>query len=362
VLDGITAEGDIMIGVNILRRALEEPLRRLATTSGYHPLTLVDSLRRIHILRQDKGMGFDVVTKRYVNMIEAGITDPVKVTRSAVANACSVAGMILTTGTLITDVPVTLSTKSTAISRTRSSARRSYDANLLPAPSIDSEVVIPDLPQMVIEISYVDRADAISSEDQMTAILVNPDDSPVEVLSRSSHALERTIFFLDLETFAPRQNIKEPMNNISYSVEVVADWVRSAFDHDYDRYPLANFGPWLNGDADIDMSIGATIAVLVSDSTKLSSSQYSMLVSAGSFVIPKPDDFEHKSDRARQEMLSALAQDLAGPGSLSIGTSGREEADSHRTSLHSPTSGSAEFTSPNIGISEDDFRELFDRR
>jgi chaperonin GroEL len=104
-LDGIEAEGDIMTGVNILRRALEEPMRGIASNAGRDGAVVVSHVRRMQAEKNDQKIGYNVLTDEYVNMIEAGITDPVKVTRSAVANACSIAGMILTTEALISDKP-----------------------------------------------------------------------------------------------------------------------------------------------------------------------------------------------------------------------------------------------------------------
>ncbi len=104
-LDGVEAEGDVLTGVNILRRALEEPMRGIATNAGRDGAVVVERVRTLQAEKGDQKIGYNVITDEYVNMIEAGITDPVKVTRSAVANACSIAGMILTTEALIADKP-----------------------------------------------------------------------------------------------------------------------------------------------------------------------------------------------------------------------------------------------------------------
>jgi len=104
-LDGIEADGDVLTGVNILRRALEEPMRGIATNAGRDGAVVVAQVRARQTETKDQKIGYNVLTDEYVNMIEAGITDPVKVTRSAVANACSIAGMILTTEALISDKP-----------------------------------------------------------------------------------------------------------------------------------------------------------------------------------------------------------------------------------------------------------------
>ncbi|MEJ7900762.1 MAG: chaperonin GroEL, partial [Thermomicrobiales bacterium] len=104
-LDTIEAEGDIKTGVNILRRALEEPLRGIVTNAGRDGSVVIERVRQLQAEKKDQKIGYNVLTDEYVNMVEAGITDPVKVTRSAVANAASIAGMILTTEALIADKP-----------------------------------------------------------------------------------------------------------------------------------------------------------------------------------------------------------------------------------------------------------------
>ncbi len=93
------APGDEQTGVNILRRALEEPLRQIAENAGRDGAVTVNDVRR-----SVRGHGFDALNGEYVDMFKAGIIDPVKVTRSALQNAASIAGMFLTTDTLITDV------------------------------------------------------------------------------------------------------------------------------------------------------------------------------------------------------------------------------------------------------------------
>ena len=101
VLDKVqVAAGDEQTGVNILRRALEEPLRQIASNAGRDGAVVVAEVRR-----SPRGHGFDALTGEFVDMFKAGIIDPVKVTRSALQNAASIAGMFLTTDTLITDSP-----------------------------------------------------------------------------------------------------------------------------------------------------------------------------------------------------------------------------------------------------------------
>ncbi len=105
VLQGIEAEGDVKTGVNILRRALEEPLRAISSNAGLDGAVVIEKVRRAQDEQGNKNIGYDVMGENYVDMITAGITDPAKVTRSAVANASSIAGMILTTEALISDKP-----------------------------------------------------------------------------------------------------------------------------------------------------------------------------------------------------------------------------------------------------------------
>ena len=104
-LDGVKAEGDVKTGVNILRRALEEPMRGIVANAGRDGSVVVERVRQLQAEKNDQRIGYNVLTDEYVNMVDAGITDPVKVTRSAVANAASIAGMILTTEALVSDKP-----------------------------------------------------------------------------------------------------------------------------------------------------------------------------------------------------------------------------------------------------------------
>ncbi|HEX9055905.1 MAG TPA: chaperonin GroEL [Ktedonobacterales bacterium] len=105
-LQGLKLTGDQATGVSILRRALEEPLRTLAQNGGEDGAVVIEGVRRAQ--RENKNnnhIGFNVVTGKYEDMVEAGIVDPAKVTRSALQNAASIAAMILTTEALITDLP-----------------------------------------------------------------------------------------------------------------------------------------------------------------------------------------------------------------------------------------------------------------
>ena len=100
VLDKVKAVGDEKTGVMIVRRAIEEPVRQIAHNAGLEGAVIVDKIRH-----SKKGVGFDAMNERYVDMIEAGIVDPTKVTRSALQNAASIAAMVLTTETLVADKP-----------------------------------------------------------------------------------------------------------------------------------------------------------------------------------------------------------------------------------------------------------------
>jgi chaperonin GroEL len=99
-LDKVEVLGDELIGVNILRRALEEPLRQIAINAGEEGSVVVEAVRKLK-----PGNGFDAAKGEYTDMFAAGIIDPAKVTRSALENAASVAGLLLTTETVVTDLP-----------------------------------------------------------------------------------------------------------------------------------------------------------------------------------------------------------------------------------------------------------------
>lgn len=105
VLDGIKATGDEATGVAILRRALEEPLRQIVENAGQDGSVVIETVRRRQAEAGDNQIGYDVLSGEYRNMVQAGIIDPAKVTRSALENAASIAGMILTTQALVTEVP-----------------------------------------------------------------------------------------------------------------------------------------------------------------------------------------------------------------------------------------------------------------
>lgn len=96
----LEAEGDELTGINIVLRALEEPIRQIAHNAGLEGSVIVERLKNEKI-----GVGFNAATGEWVNMIEKGIVDPTKVTRSALQNAASVAAMLLTTEAVVADKP-----------------------------------------------------------------------------------------------------------------------------------------------------------------------------------------------------------------------------------------------------------------
>ncbi len=95
-----TETGDEKTGVQIILRALEEPVRQIAANAGLEGSVIVDKIKS-----SNKGIGFDALNEKYIDMIESGIVDPAKVTRSALQNAASIAAMVLTTESLVTDKP-----------------------------------------------------------------------------------------------------------------------------------------------------------------------------------------------------------------------------------------------------------------
>jgi chaperonin GroEL len=106
VLDTVqTSNDDERFGVQILKRALEEPLRQLARNAGEDGAVIIDTVRRMQKEKNDPTYGYNVLTGEFGSMLEQGVLDPVKVTRSAVQNAVSIAGLLLTTEALVTDIP-----------------------------------------------------------------------------------------------------------------------------------------------------------------------------------------------------------------------------------------------------------------
>ena len=99
-LDKVRARGDEKVGVNIVRRALEEPLRQIAQNAGYEGSIVVERVKN-----SEFGTGFDALKEDYVSLIDVGVIDPVKVSRCALENACSIGAMLLTTEVLVADKP-----------------------------------------------------------------------------------------------------------------------------------------------------------------------------------------------------------------------------------------------------------------
>ncbi len=93
-------EGDEKTGASIIRRAIEEPVRQIAENAGLEGSVIVNELRK-----KDKGIGYDALNGQYVDMVDAGIIDPTKVTRTAIQNAASITAMLLTTEVAVADHP-----------------------------------------------------------------------------------------------------------------------------------------------------------------------------------------------------------------------------------------------------------------
>jgi len=98
-LDRLQLDGERQVGVAIVKRAMEEPMRQIALNAGAEGATVVQRCKA-----ESNGMGYDAATATFVNLIDAGILDPTKVTRSALQNAASVAGLLLTTEVLIAEL------------------------------------------------------------------------------------------------------------------------------------------------------------------------------------------------------------------------------------------------------------------
>jgi chaperonin GroEL len=99
-LDELKVKGDERTGADIICRALEEPVRQLANNAGLEGSVIVEQLKN-----EKKNVGYDINKDAYIDMLEAGIIDPAKVTRMALQNAASIAGLLLTTEALVTDIP-----------------------------------------------------------------------------------------------------------------------------------------------------------------------------------------------------------------------------------------------------------------
>ena len=97
-LNTLEATGDVQTGINLVKRAVEEPLRQIAYNAGLEGSVVVEKVKNT-----DSGIGFNALTEEYIDMVKAGIVDPAKVTRSALQNAASIASLVLTTETIVAD-------------------------------------------------------------------------------------------------------------------------------------------------------------------------------------------------------------------------------------------------------------------
>jgi len=104
-LDSLKLEGDEATGVNILRRALEEPLRRISINAGKEGSVIIEEVRRRQKAAKNQNLGYNAATDEFGDMIKTGIIDPAKVTRAALENASSIGALVLTTNSLVTDKP-----------------------------------------------------------------------------------------------------------------------------------------------------------------------------------------------------------------------------------------------------------------
>ena len=97
-LNTLEATGDVQTGINLVKRAVEEPLRQIAYNAGLEGSVVVEKVKNT-----EAGVGFNALTEEYTDMVKAGIVDPAKVTRSALQNAASIASLVLTTETIVAD-------------------------------------------------------------------------------------------------------------------------------------------------------------------------------------------------------------------------------------------------------------------
>jgi len=102
--DGEASGDEEQIGVNIVKRALEEPLRQIVANAGKEGAVIVERVR----CEKNPNIGYNVLTEKFEDLVVAGVIDPAKVTRSALQNAASIAGLMLTTEVLISEAPALL--------------------------------------------------------------------------------------------------------------------------------------------------------------------------------------------------------------------------------------------------------------
>jgi chaperonin GroEL len=99
-LDSLKLSGEEEMGIKLIKRVLEEPVRQIANNAGFEGATVVQ-----HVMEKDGNYGFDAETGQYGDLIKSGIIDPTKVTRFALQNAASVAGLLLTTEAMVAEKP-----------------------------------------------------------------------------------------------------------------------------------------------------------------------------------------------------------------------------------------------------------------
>ncbi|MBN1273975.1 MAG: chaperonin GroEL [Candidatus Aminicenantes bacterium] len=100
VLDAVKVEGDLQIGINIIKRAIEEPLRQIAHNAGQEGSIIVEKVKE-----KEQDFGFNALNEKYEDLVKAGVLDPTKVVRTALQNASSIAGLLLTTEGLVAELP-----------------------------------------------------------------------------------------------------------------------------------------------------------------------------------------------------------------------------------------------------------------
>jgi chaperonin GroEL len=99
-LDKLKLEGDMLIGVNIIKRAVEEPMRQIAYNAGHEGSIVVEKVKEM-----EADNGFNALTEEYGDLVKSGVLDPTKVVRTALQNASSIAGLLLTTEGLVSEIP-----------------------------------------------------------------------------------------------------------------------------------------------------------------------------------------------------------------------------------------------------------------
>jgi chaperonin GroEL len=105
-LDGLKMSNeDSQVGVNIVRKSLEMPLRKISENAGKDGSVVLENVRREQKGKKNLNIGYNIISEKYLDMVKDGVIDPAKVTRGALENAASIAAMILTTEALVTEVP-----------------------------------------------------------------------------------------------------------------------------------------------------------------------------------------------------------------------------------------------------------------